>query len=77
MGPHRWHSLGWALWAIFTVGFFAVWEYIGLVNREDDKQPLTYFIRKAVGTPNNPLWWIVGAIFIWCVYHFLVVHNNG
>jgi len=72
---HAWHTWGWILWAVFTVGFFAIWEYIGLVNREDNRQPLTYFIRKMVGTPNNPVWWVLAAVLVWAVYHFNFVHN--
>lgn len=75
MRAHNWHTLGWIIWAVTTLGFFAIWEYIGLVNRTDDKQPLTYFIRKMVGTPNNPVWWFLGAILLWAVYHFLFVRH--
>lgn len=75
MRVHNWHALGWLIWAVTSVGFFVLWEYIGLVNRADDKHPLTYFVRKLVGTPNNPVWWILGAILVWMLYHFLFVHN--
>lgn len=75
MKAHSWHALGWIIWACVTVGFFAIWEYIGLANREDDKQPLTFYIRKIAGTPNNPVWWVLGAILIWMVYHFLFVRH--
>jgi hypothetical protein len=60
MRAHSWHALGWIIWAVTTVGFFAVWEAIGLANRDDDKQPLTYYVRKLAGTPNNPVWWVLG-----------------
>lgn len=76
MRAHTWHAVGWLVWAVFTVGFFAAWEYIGLRSRTDDKQPLTFYIRKIAGTPNNPVWWVIGAILLWMVYHFLVVHQN-
>ena len=75
MRAHNWHTLGWVIWGAFTLGFFAIWEYIGLVNREDDKQPLTFFIRKMVGTPNNPVWWFLAAILLWALYHFLFVKH--
>ena len=75
MKAHNWHALGWIVWAVFTVGFFALWEAIGLSNRADDKQPLTFYIRKLAGTPNNPVWWVIGAILIWMLYHFLFVHQ--
>lgn len=45
------------------------------MNRADDKQPLTYFIRKMVGTPNNPVWWVLAAVLIWMIYHFNFVHG--
>lgn len=76
MRAHSWHALGWIIWAVTTVGFFAVWEAIGLANRDDDKQPLTYYVRKLAGTPNNPVWWVLGAILIWMIYHFLFVHQR-
>jgi len=72
---HNWHALGWILWGIFTIGFFAIWEIIGLANREDDKHELTFYIRKMAGTPNNPFWWMLGAILVWALYHFLFVHH--
>jgi hypothetical protein len=75
MKAHNWHSLGWVIWACVTIGFFILWEFIGLANRTDDKQPLTYFIRKMVGTPNNPVWWVLAAVLIWMVYHFNFVHQ--
>lgn len=75
MKAHNWHTLGWIIWATVTLGFFFLWEYIGLVNREDDKQPLTYFIRKLVGTPNNPVWWVLAALLIWMIYHFNFVKH--
>lgn len=75
MKVHNWHALGWVVWAALSLGFFAVWEFIGLANREDDKQPLTHYIREMVGTPNNPLWWILGAILVWMIVHFLFIHE--
>ena len=68
--------MGWVIWAIVTVGFFAIWEYIGLVNREDNRQPLTFFIRKMVGTPNNPVFWVGAAIVLWFLYHIFIVHDG-
>jgi hypothetical protein len=73
---HNWHALGWIIWAVATVGFFAIWEMIGLANRTDDKQPLTYYVRKMVGTPNNPMWWVLAAVLIWMIYHFNFVHGS-
>ena len=73
--PHDWHTLGWIIWAVVTIGFFALWEFLGLASREDNRQPLTFFIRKLVGTPNNPVWWVIGAILVWMLYHFLFVHD--
>jgi hypothetical protein len=73
---HNWHALGWLIWAITSAGFFFLWEWIGLANRDDDKQPLTFYIRKIAGTPNNPVWWILGAIIVWMLYHFLFIHGN-
>ena len=75
MKAHNWHTLGWIVWGVFTVGFFVLWEVIGLINREDDKQPLTFFIRKMVGTPNNPMWWVLVSICIWMIYHFNFVRH--
>jgi len=75
MRAHNWHTLGWVIWAVVTVVFFAIWEYIGLMNRNDEKQPLTYFVRKLVGTPNNPVWWVLAAVLIWMIYHFNFVHS--
>ncbi len=75
MKVHNWHTLGWLIWAIASAGFFVVWEVLGLRDRADDKHPLTYFIRKLVGTPNNPVWWILAAICIWMIYHFNFVHD--
>ena len=75
MKAHSWHALGWLVWAIVSIGFFAIWEYIGLVDRVDDKHPLTFYIRKLVGTPNNPVWWILGAILVWMIFHFLFVKH--
>lgn len=76
MRAHNWHALGWIIWAVATVGFFAIWEMIGLANRTDDKQPLTYYVRKMVGTPNNPMWWVLAAVLIWMIYHFNFVHGS-
>ncbi len=76
MKAHSWHAIGWLVWAVLTIGFFALWEAIGLANREDDKQPLTYYIRKLVGTWNNPVWWVVGAIILWMFVHFLIIHGE-
>jgi predicted MFS family arabinose efflux permease len=73
---HNWHALGWLIWAVVSIGFFAIWEMIGLASRTDDKQPLTYYIRKMVGTPNNPFWWILAAILVWMLAHFLFYHNT-
>lgn len=73
--PHNWHALGWAVWAFTTVVFFIVWEVIGLASRDDNRQPLTFYVRKMAGTPNNPVWWVLGAIFVWMIYHFLFVHK--
>ena len=75
-GAHEWHTIGWILWAIVTVGWFFLWEWLGMASREDNRQPLTFFIRKMVGTPNNPAWWVLAAILIWMLYHFLFVHGN-
>lgn len=75
MRAHNWHALGWLVWAFFSIGFFVVWEVIGLHDRLDDKQPLTYYIRKIAGTPNNPVWWFLGAFCIWMIYHFLFVKH--
>lgn len=75
-GAHEWHTIGWILWAVITVGWFFLWEFLGLASREDNRQPLTFFIRKMVGTPNNPVWWVLAAILIWMLYHFLFVHGN-
>ncbi len=75
MKVHQWHAMGWLIWAVFTVGFFAVWEYIGLQSRTDNKFPLTYYIRAAVGNWRNPLWWELGAILIWLFIHFLFFHD--
>jgi len=63
------------VWAVFTVGFFVLWEILGMATREDSRQPLTFFIRKMAGTPNNPVWWVIAAILIWMLYHFLFVHE--
>lgn len=76
MKAHNWHALGWLIWAVVTIGFFALWEVIGLANREDDKQPLTFYIRKLAGTPNNPVWWVIGALLIWMLVHFLIIHGD-
>src|ERR1051325_9169507 len=73
MRAHSWHALGWLIWAIASAVFFAVWEYEGLVNRADDKQPLTFYIRKMVATPNTPLWWTLAPILIWMFVHFLII----
>ena len=75
-GAHEWHTIGWIIWAICTAGFFILWEILGQASREDNRQPLTFFIRKMVGTPNNPMWWVLAAILIWMPYHFLFVHGN-
>ena len=74
--PHDWHTIGWIIWAVVTIGFFILWEMLGLASREDNRQPLTFFVRKMVGTPNNPVWWVLGAVLIWMVYHFLFVHEG-
>ncbi len=74
--PHNWHTIGWIIWAVFTIGFFFLWELLGLASREDERQPLTFFIRKLAGTPNNPVWWVLGAILVWMLYHFLFVHGS-
>ena len=75
MRAHNWHTLGWAIgFAAFLVWFVA-WEYIGLANRVDDKQPLTYFVRKMVGTANSPVWWMMAAFLLWMFYHFLFVRH--
>jgi hypothetical protein len=76
MRAHNWHALGWAVWAAVSLGFFAIWEWIGLANREDDKQPLTFYIRKMVGNWNNPVWWILGGIILWMFVHFLIIHGE-
>lgn len=76
MHAHNWHALGWLIWAITSVGFFAVWEWIGLANRDDNKFPLTHYVRELAGTPNNPVWWILAAILVWMLYHFLFVHGG-
>lgn len=76
MGPQKWHTVGWIVWAVFTVGFFILWELLGLATREDNRQPLTFFIRKMAGTPNNPVWWLLGAFLIWMLYHFLFVRGT-
>ena len=73
---HNWHALGWIVWAVASLVFFAVWEYIGLVDRADDKHPLTYYIRKMVGTWNNPVWWILLALLCWMIVHFLIIHDR-
>lgn len=75
MKVHNWHALGWVVWAVLTVGFFAIWEYIGLRDRMDHYQPLTFYIRKLAGTPNSPLWWFLAAILLWMLYHFLFVRH--
>lgn len=76
MRAHNWHALGWIIWAVATIAFFALWEVIGLASRTDDKHPLTFYVRKLAGTPNNPVWWVLGAILIWMLYHFLFVHQG-
>lgn len=76
MKVHNWHALGWLVWALVTIGFFVIWEVIGLANREDDKQPLTFYIRKLAGTPNNPVWWVIGALLVWMIVHFLIIHGD-
>lgn len=76
MRPHNWHAWGWIIWAVASAGFFFVWEWIGVRVRDDDKQPLTFYIRKIVGTPNNPLWWILAAILLWMLVHFLFIHDT-
>ena len=75
MKVHNWHTLGWIIWAVVTIGFFALWEVLGMATREDDRQPLTFFIRKMVGTPNNPFWWLLAGLLIWAIYHFLFVRH--
>ena len=72
MRPHNWHTVGWIVWAVFTIGFFVLWEILGMATREDDRQPLTFFIRKLAGTPNNPVWWVIAAILIWMTVPLLV-----
>lgn len=74
-GAHEWHTIGWIIWAVVTVGFFILWELLGLASREDNRQPLTFFIRKMVGTPNNPVWWVLFAILAWMIFHFLFVRH--
>lgn len=74
MQLHNWHTLGWVIWGIATVGFFIYWEWLALASRHDRKQPLTFFIRKAVGDPNNPLWWVLLGGLLWAIYHFLFRH---
>ena len=73
--PHDWHTIGWIIWAVVTAGFFILWEILGLASREDNRQPLTFFIRKMVGTPNNPLWWVIGGLILWMLVHFLIIHD--
>lgn len=75
MKTYNWHTVGWVVWAVFTIGFFVLWEVLGMATREDNRQPLTFFIRKMVATPNNPLWWVVGGILVWMLYHFLFVRG--
>jgi len=76
ISPHNWHTIGWIIWAVVTVGFFILWEVLGMASREDSRRPLTFFIRKMVGTPNNPLWWVVAAILLWMLVHFLFIHGD-
>lgn len=76
MKVHNWHTLGWIIWAACTLIFFFIWEWIGLASREDDRQPLTFFIRKFVGDINNPLWWLLLGMLIWMIVHFLFIHNS-
>lgn len=75
MRPHNWHALGWLIWAVSSAAFFVVWEVIGLASRDDNREPLTFYVRKLAGTPNNPVWWILGAILVWMIYHFLFIHQ--
>jgi hypothetical protein len=72
----NWFTIGWVIWAFVTVGFFAIWETIGLRNAADDRQPLTFFIRKMAGSPNSPVWWLLGATLVWLLYHFLFVRGG-
>jgi hypothetical protein len=74
--PHSWHEVGWIIWAVASLGFFALWEWLGMASRDDNREPLTFYIRKLAGTPNNPVWWILGAILVWMLYHFLFVHGH-
>jgi hypothetical protein len=75
MQVHNWHALGWAVWAVATSAFFALWEWEGMASRDDNRYPLTHYIRGAVQTWRNPLWWVLGAILIWMFVHFLFVHE--
>jgi hypothetical protein len=63
------------IWAVSSAAFFVVWEVIGLASRDDNREPLTFYVRKLAGTPNNPVWWILGAILVWMIYHFLFIHQ--
>ena len=76
MKIHNYHALGWVIWAFASAAFFAVWEWTALKDRDDLKHPLTYYIRKLVGTWNNPVWWILLAILLWMIVHFLVIHDT-
>jgi hypothetical protein len=75
MRAHNWHALGWAIGIGLFVVFFIIWEYIGLKDRADQYQPLTWYIRKMAGTPNSPVWWILAAFLLWMLYHFLFVKH--
>ena len=76
MKVHNWHALGWLVWGLGSVLFFAVWEYIALTDKEDSTKPLTYYIRKAVGDINNPLWWLLLGALVWMIVHFLFIHEH-
>jgi len=75
MKPHDWHFWGWIIWAVASLAFFILWEWLGMASRDDNREPLTYYIRKLAGTPNNPVWWILAAILVWMLYHFLFVRH--
>lgn len=71
MKLHNWHTIGW----VVIVVLFAAWEFIGLSNNQDERQPFTFFVRKIVGTWTSPLWFLALGFLLWLIVHFLFVHQ--
>lgn len=61
-------------WLLIVVAWI-VWEAWALARSSDEKQPFTYWVRKALGLKRGPSslgWWVTLLFIGWLGFHFLV-----